>query len=263
MENWNNLNRFISLEQKEKERHQDLSQKLVDLSMKGDKKSLAEILKKGISPNCYESTDLLTPLIAAVKSDQLEIAKFLLKVGATVSYRPHGTDALWEALRAKAHHFLEIFIANKCVLTLEKDPKDIYPSNIKRNPLEEEKPEKVEPNNTALIYATKQSDVKSVEILLRHYNIKVNERDSLGNTALHYNVYKATLSEEDIEIGRMLLAAGADANSTNLDGLTPEDMTQDYAAKSMLLAGKLENELELPEPEVENVENKPKKIFKI
>lgn len=262
MENWNNLNRFISLEQQEKERHQNLSQQLVDLSMKGDKNNLSEILKKGISPNCYENTDLLTPLIAAVKSDQLEIAKYLLKVGATVSYRPHGTDALWEALKAKAHSFLEIFVAHRCLLTLEKDPREVYSFSIIKNSLEEEKTEKAEPNNTALIYATKQSDVKSVEILLRHHNIKVNERDSLGNTALHYNVYKPSLSEEDIEIGRMLLAAGADANSTNLDGLTPEDMAQDYAAKSMLLSGKLENTLELPEVEPE-LDNKPKKVFKI
>ena len=104
-----------------------------------------------------------------------------------------------------------------------------------------------------LIYATQQSDLDSVEILLNHYRIKVNERDGSGNTALHYNVSKTEPTDEDIKIGQLLIAAGADINSRNLDGQTPEDMAKDFASKSMLMNASLEAELPLNETQQNQV----------
>lgn len=264
MENWNNLSHFITLEQKNTAHKQQLSQQMVEFAMKGDKAGITKLLKMGASANCYENVDNLTPLIASIRSNQVDLARYLLKVGATVSYRPFDSDALWEALRSEAHNFLELFIYNKCPLTLEHDMNNMVFIEEEEDGtggaggmggIGESKSKEPITNNTALIFATKQSDVKSVELLLRHYNIKVNERDGLGNTALHYNMYKESLSSEDMEIGKMLLAAGADTNATNLDGLKPEDMIRDYAAKSVLLSGKLENTLPIhddPEPVIEN-----------
>lgn len=269
MENWNNLSHFITEQRNDQERMQERVQIMVEAALKGDKITITNLLKQGVPPNCYENTDNLTPLIACIKSEQLELARYLLKVGATVSYRPQGTDALWEALRSNAHNFLELFVSVRCKLTLENDV-------LKEQPIimgEDGTTIEIEPktNNTALIFATKASDEKAVEILLRHPYIKVNERDGLGNTALHYNVSKESMSQEDINIGKMLLAAGADSNATNLEDQTPEDMALDFAARSMLLAGKLENTLpvkeEQPEPELDfdnpSVTQTPSKRMKI
>ena len=105
-----------------------------------------------------------------------------------------------------------------------------------------------------MIFATQQSDEESVEILLSHYAIKVNEKDGNGNTALHYNVAIENQTQEDINIGKLLLAAGADSNLPNLDGLTPQDLAADPSAKSLLLHNKITEELiteDFPEPEQE------------
>ena len=88
---------------------------------------------------------------------------------------------------------------------------------------------------------------------MNHYRIKVNERDGSGNTALHYNVSKTEPTDEDIKIGQLLIAAGSDINSRNLDGQTPEDMAKDFASKSMLMNASLEAELPLNETQQNQV----------
>ena len=102
---------------------------------------------------------------------------------------------------------------------------------------------------TPLIYSTQQSDLRAVEILLRHYSIRVNERDGLGNTALHYNMAKDSPTQDDLDIGKLLSAAGADSSLPNLDGKTPADLVSDFAAKAVLLAGNMEKQL--PEKNLE------------
>jgi ankyrin repeat protein len=168
-----------------------------------------------------------TPLIETIRSENEELADYFLKVGATVNFKSSEdiNDALWEALTSKKYSFLRRFINRKCLLSRSKE------------------------NQIALIWATQQTDVEAVEILLTHSNIKVNERDNTGNTALHYNVSKSPHTEDDITIGKMLIAAGADINGTNFDGQTPEDMAQDYAAKTALLHSRIEQKL----PEKEDV----------
>lgn len=226
MENWSNLSKLITLERENHHREQLLSQQMIEFSMHNNKAEIAKLLKQGANPNCHE--DIFTPLIVCIDNNHYDLAVYLLNAGATISYRPKGNDAFWHAIKNKSHDFLEMFINRRCVLSLH--------------------PEKNEP---ALIFCTKASDSKSVEILLKHYNIKVNERDGNGSTALHHNVSKPSMNDEDIEIGKMLLAAGADTNATNLDGKTAEDMVGDYAARSLLMAGKLDKDLavnEEPEP---------------
>lgn len=225
MENWTNLNKVLELSVKDIDKKAKDALKMIELTQLGDKKEIVTLLKEGATLNCY--ADMSTPLIETVRSENEELADYFLKVGATVNFRPSEdiNDALWEALTTKKYTFLRKFINKKCLLSRNKD------------------------NEIALIWATKESDVEAVEILLTHYNIKVNERDNTGNTALHYNVSKSPHTEDDISIGKMLIAAGADINGTNFDGQTPEDMAQDYAAKTALLHSRIEQKL----PEKEDV----------
>lgn len=233
MENWDNLNIYLTKASKDLKVNDELAKELIRYAIKGEKNNVKACLKKGAPINCND--EHITPLIAAIQNDDLSLAYYLLNAGARISFKPNANfeDAFWFALKQKKHDFLKIFVDNKCLLEWSK------PKNEKESP------------QTPLIYATVQSDLRSVEILLNHYAIKVNERDGIGNTALHYNISKQELSQDDIEIGRLLIAAGADTEISNLEGKTPEDLAQDLAARSVILSAKLENELPIKEEPVD------------
>ena len=225
MENWSNLNIYLTKASEDFDLNLALAKELIEFCLKNDKNGIKEALKKGASINCND--EHITPLIACMQNDNSDLVYYLLRSGARISFKPVNNfeDAFWYALKNKKHNFLEIFVAHKCILTWS------IPKTDKESP------------RTPLIHATIESDLRSVEILLSHYSIKVNERDGLGNTALHYNVTKENMTQDDLDIGRLLIAAGADTSIVNLEGQSPEDLAQDFAAKSMLLSGKLEEEL--------------------
>ena len=229
MENWNNLNKVLILERQEFAKREIESQQLVELcsSELEDFKEIKLLLKNGAALNCY--ADLSTPLISAVRNDNIKLGTFLLNMGASITYQPIDLeeDAFWEALKGKKYDFLKLFIERRCPLRR-------HASKV-----------------TPLIYATIERDVKGVELLLQHYNINVKEVDGNRNTALHYNVSNDPQTEEDTEIGKMLIAAGADIQSANFDGKTPQDMAMDITARSMLLYAKLERDIPNKEPEME------------
>ena len=239
MENWSNLNIYLTKANEDSTIMEALAKELIDHCIKNDKVGIKKVLKMGAPINCND--EHITPLIACMQNENSDLAAYLLRAGARISYKPivNFEDAFWYALKNKKHTFLRLFVDHKCILEWS------VPKSEKESP------------QTPLIFATIQSDLPAVEILLSHYNIKVNERDGKGNTALHYNISKEDMTPDDVEIGRLLIAAGADTSIANLDGQTPEQMAQgNYAAQSMLLSGKLEQELpekEEPEPTAEEL----------
>lgn len=231
MENWSNLNIYLTKANEDSKKRDALAKELIDCCIKNDKNGIKKVLKMGAPINCND--EHITPLIACMQNDNSDLAAYLIKSGARISYKPvtNFEDAFWHALKNKKYTFLTIFVDNKCLLEWG------LPKSEKESP------------QTPLIYATVESDLQAVETLLSHYSIKVNERDGKGNTALHYNVSKQDMSQDDMQIGRLLIAAGADTSSANLEGHTPEDLAQNFESKSMLLSGKLEQELPEKEPE--------------
>lgn len=216
MENWNNLSKILTLNIREEERKTSNALELINLTLNGTKKEIVELLKNGAILNCY--ADMTTPLISALLNDKDDLIDFYLKAGATINYKPdeHTNDALWEALINKKYNTLRKFIEAQCQLTRHEE------------------------HVTPLIYATKNSDLESVSILLRSKKIKLNERDKDGNTALHINVLISPQSNEDIQIGKLLIAAGADVNSLNIDKQKPSDLATDNAAKASLLNNEID-----------------------
>lgn len=225
MENWSNLSIYLDRANVDSKIKEALSKELIDCCLKNDKVGIKKALKMGAPINCND--EHITPLIACIQNDNSDLAAYLIRSGARISFKPIANfeDAFWHALKNKKHNFLKMFVDNRCILEWS------IPKSEKDSP------------QTPLIYATIESDLPAVETLLTHYNIKVNEKDGKGNTALHYNVSKQDMTQDDMEIGRLLIAAGADTAIQNFEGQTPEDMAQDYAAKSMLMSGKLEKDL--------------------
>lgn len=240
MENWANLNKVLVLEQKEVSIKDELGKKMIEASFANNKELAKTLLKNGAILNFNE--EHFTPLIACIENNFLDLADFYIKAKASITYRPNSVfiDALWYSVINKKHDFLKLFINNYCLL-----------------------PRHPENNQTLLTYATVNSDLKAVEYLLSHYKINVNEKDGNGNTALHYNIAKMTPSSEDILIGKMLLAAGADSNLPNMDGKTPSDLATDSAARSLLLSNELENKLEEKEDIMVENENKLSPVIRL
>lgn len=233
MENWNNLSIYLNKYNKDLSVYNALTRELIDACLANDKEKIKKSLKKGAYINCHD--EYITPLIASIQNDNSDLAAYLLRAGAGITYRPtqNFEDAFWYSLNNKKHTFLKLFVDNRCPLqwSLPKSDKD-YPK-------------------TPLIVATLNSDLESVKILLSHSFIKVNERDGLGNTALHYNLSKNPMTDEDKEIGLLLIAAGADDNIVNLNGQSPKDVGSSYEAQSILLTGKLEAELPVNEETIQ------------
>lgn len=224
MENWNNLNLFLSLDENFQNKKKELALRLIEACTKNNKEKVIETLRQGAYINA--SDEYQTPLMACVEADSLELARYLLRIGASPSKLVGDKDAAWLALYRQKYSFLAMFFENK----------------FKQNILKEKA-------TTLLIYATESSDLDAVEIIA--YKVNVNQKDATGSTALHYNLAKKEPTPADIEIGKILLACGADTNTQNLDGLTPKDLAATESASILLEHQALEQTLDEVVPVVE------------
>lgn len=229
MENWSNLSLYLNKSNENQKRVQLLSRQLIEACLQNDKELIKKSLKSGAPVNTHD--EHLTPLIVSIQNDNSDLGAYLLMAGASISYKPtlNFEDAFWYSLTNKKYNFLQLFVSSRCLLEWST------PKNDKDTP------------KTPLIFSVINSDLKAVIILLKHHNIKVNERDGFGNTALHYNVAKPDPSSEDLEIGRLLIAAGADESIVNLEGKSAKDISATPESQSVLLSGKLDNELTVNE----------------
>jgi hypothetical protein len=219
MENWENLNIILDNIREDEKRRVFLSELLVEEASKGNKENVKKVLQAGAHPNSFKSE--YTPLIASLKGDFVELTNYLVNIGASPSYKPNNDflDAVWYALLNNKYRALKKFIDVRTVLN--KSPTGL----------------------TLLGQATETSDLQAVTILLNHYNIKVNERDIKGNTALHYNMKKTEMSSDDIQIGKLLLAAGASTMVKNNEGKTPSEMAA-MAGESLILENDIINDID-------------------
>lgn len=225
MENWENLSAILDKAKEDLDRKTFLNNLLIEEASKGDKETVKKVLQAGANPNSAKGE--YSPLIAALKGDFVDVIDYLFKIGAQPGYKATEdfVDAVWFSVINKKYLPLRKFIRNGC--PLHKHPK------LKK---------------TLLGFSTNSSDLTAVTLLLGHSRIKVNERDGEGNTALHYNMAKTDMSQEDIEIGRLLLAAGADSNIPNNDGKTPQQLGATIG-EALILESEMENEIPLASPD--------------
>lgn len=233
MENWSNLTVILEKLKQEQNKKDFLSNLLIEECGKGNKETVKKVLQAGAYPNCFSGKN--TPLIATLKGDFNDVTEFLVKIGASPGYKPNDKflDAVWFALINKKYVALNMFILARC--------------NLNRHPIS---------GMTLLGYATDNSDLTAVEFLLRHKDKKINERDLNGNTALHYNMKKADMNNEDIVIGKLLLAAGASTTLPNKDGKTPAQLAAE-AGEALIAEQEMLQDLE--EEMIEQNRPAPKK----
>lgn len=261
MENWKNISSILNAYNEDIEDKNNKLYQIYEFIEDNNKKGIVKILKTGININ--SEYDDSTPLIKCIQHDKYNLAEFFIKYcNANPNYRETKKEgALWYSLREQKINFLTLF--------LEQKPKLIRGNN----------------NQIMLIEATKLSNVDIVELLLSNKNVKVNEKDGFGNTALHYALAKNPMTEQDVEISRLLLAAGADQSSMNVSGETPGKFNEDSMANSVLhehnlikkiqekeqlqldkefeLQAQLDNDVEYEEViELDPVTNQPKPVLR-
>lgn len=220
MENWNNLTVILEKLKEDSKRKDFLNKLLIEESSKGNKETVKKVLQAGASLNCYSG--VYTPLIASLKGDFVDVTNYLVKVGASPSYRPTDIfiDAVWYALINKKYIPFRLFLKTQCLLN--------------HHPIH---------GKTLLGFATDESDVDGVLALVHHKKINVNEKDKKGNTALHYNMQKMEMNDNDIKIGKILLAQGASTMIRNNDGKSPSELAA-TAGESLILESELIQEVE-------------------
>ena len=140
-----------------------------------------------------------TPLLVAVEHDRLAAFKVLLAEGADINAQAHDGDTPW--LLAGARGRTEMLR-----LMIPKGP------DLKiRNRF----------GGTALIPACERAHVDTVRLLLKETRIDVNHVNNLGWTCLLEIVLLGDGAPHHIEVTKLVLAAGANPNLADKDGVTP------------------------------------------
>lgn len=225
--NWKHISSIITDYNKNRSDIDDKIYQIYEFIEDDNKRGIVKILKSGININTdYDGSN---PLIKCMEFNRFDIAQYFIKFcGANPNFRETKDEgALWYSLRNQKIDFFLLF--------LESQPNIVRGNN----------------NQVLLIEAAKLSNVQIVEALVSNKRIKVNEKDGYGNTALHYVLAKNPMTEEDVNIARILLNAGADDASMNVAGEKPGEASEDSMANNVLHENKLMKQMELAKAKLE------------
>jgi len=147
-----------------------------------------------------------TALLFAVQRGDLALARALIGRGADINAEALNHDTPW--LLAGALGRTEILAAMLDTGNVNYSIRNRYGGN-------------------ALIPACERGHVETVRLLLERSQIDVNHINNLGWTALLEAVILSDGGARHIEIVRMLLAAGADPDVADKDGVSPLQHARD------------------------------------
>ena len=147
-----------------------------------------------------------TALLFAVQRGDADLARHLIGRGADINAEAANHDTPW--LLAGALGRIEILAAMLDTGKVDYSIRNRYGGN-------------------ALIPACERGHVETVRLLLDRSRIDVDHINNLGWTALLEAVILSDGGPRHIEIVRMLLAAGADPNIADKDGVSPLQHAQD------------------------------------
>lgn len=173
---------------------------LVEASERGDIETVKVLLDKGTYIHSQDGKGRCA-IVAAAYGNQLEAADLLIAAGADVNMKDDTIQsAFLVSTMAGPDGYLEFM---KKTL---KAGADVHCTDSD--------------NGTGLIRASDRGHVEIVRELLRT-DIRVNHVNRIGWTALHEAVILSNDDERHVEIIKMLIAAGADVNLHDKDGITP------------------------------------------
>lgn len=190
-------------------------QSLLTAASRGDAAGVTAALAQGAAIDARDNHGQSALLFAVQRGDH-GLALSLIKAGADINAEAMNHDTPW--LLAGALGRTEMLAA-----MLESGRVDY----AKRNRY----------GGNALIPACERGHVDTVRLLLERSEIDVNHINNLGWTALLEAVILSDGGPRHVEIVRLLLAAGADPNIADKDGVTPLQHARDrrYEAMAMMI----------------------------
>jgi len=174
-----------------------LAGEVLSAAERGDVAALARLIAAGAP---LDSTDdaRRTPLLIAVEKDDLKAAELLINAGANINAQAANLDTPWLQAGALGRtDMLRLMIPRKPDFTI----RNRYGGN-------------------ALIPACERAHVDTVKLLLTT-GIDVNHINDLGWTGLLEIVILGDGGPRHIEVARLVLAAGADPNIADKEGVSP------------------------------------------
>lgn len=196
---WDITSNSIKARDEDKEKNNAKVIALIEAVNKKDKSGIDTLLQEGAPINLSLGGDV-TPLVAAIENEDLDMVLFLLSRGASVSHKlTNGIDAPWVAMEKGLD---EIFI------TLFNTGEVSSKTRTKDN------------SETRLMGATKCSNLMVVKMLINNGKASLSAYDAKGRTALHHNLLKKPYTEIDGQIGSYLLEQKSNPNQQDNEGLT-------------------------------------------
>lgn len=164
---------------------------------RGDAAALKRLIASGASVDPRNAAGE-TPLLVAVAKDRLDAAVALIEAGASIDAQAGNMDTPWMLAGALGRaEMLRRMIPRK-------------PDFALRNRF----------GGNALIPACERAHVEAVKVLLTS-GIDVNHVNNLGWTCLLEIVILGDGGPRHVETARLVLAAGADPNIADKDGVSP------------------------------------------
>ncbi len=199
------------------------------------------LLKNGADPNLYGYTSI--PLLNAVKEEQEDICKLLIKKGAQVNVKDvYGKSPISEASINGYINIVELLLKNGADLTLEaalllnrqeKIKEIIESKNIQEKDLKELLDKAIEKDNLKLVinlinygfkkklyeilFASITAGADNITKYLLQLDINVNARNESGESLLH----RAVMYNYPGELIKILLVKKANPNIKNTGNDTP------------------------------------------
>ena len=175
----------------------DSGRAMLEAAARGDVEALKRLVAAGAS---LESANAAgeTPLLLAVKNNHLPAAAFLIDAGSNINAQAVNKDSPW--LLAGA--------LGRTEMLRHMIPKG--PDFSLRNRF----------GGNALIPACERAHVETVKLLLTT-KIDVNHVNNLGWTCLLEIVILGDGGPRHVEVAKLVLAAGADPNIADKDGVSP------------------------------------------
>jgi ankyrin repeat protein len=175
----------------------DSGARLLRAAASGDSAELRRLIAAGAPVEARDGQGR-TALLLAVEANHVEIAKALLDAGASVNAQAANLDTPWLLAGARGRTaIIAMMLSKKPDLTI-------------RNRF----------GGNALIPACERAHVEAVPLLLSA-GIDVNHVNNLGWTCLLEIVILGDGGPRHQEVARLVLAAGADPNLADKDGVTP------------------------------------------
>lgn len=220
---WKHLTDTWDRADRERERLEEAASVFFETISRNDWEGASKLITRGCSPNM--TLGMRTPLMCAAEEGAIECLRLLISTGANLGAQDEiGRDAVFCAIDSGQDNALE------CLLAQGTRLKRLF-----------------EDNATPLIKASLNGNVRAVRALVGFDRQSVNQFDRSGRTALWHVLSKPELSDDDNEIARILLDAGADAEMSDINGVSPREAAAASSAHALLERADLSQDITPPE----------------